>query len=240
MIRAPIAKLASGPRTLSAETSAYLCRVLRLVEGDRFVAFDPEAHTEADATIAEASPNAARVSVGAVRAAAIVASTPLVLVYGLAKGEKVDDVVRDATELGATHIVLTATARTVVKVDDQKRAGKLERWRRIAEQAARQSRRADPPSIELAPTLAGALAGASALAEARFILDPDASEPLGRHLAPRRSTVFAVGAEGGFTDEEVAEARALGYRAVTVGSFVLRTETVAAAVLGALRVLEGT
>jgi 16S rRNA (uracil1498-N3)-methyltransferase len=239
VIRAPVAKLASGARTLDADTSAHLCRVLRLRAGDSFVAFDPEARTEADATIDDPSPEAARVTIGEVRPARVVASAPLVLVYALAKGEKVDAVVRDATELGATRIVLCPTERAVVKVDAPKRSAKLERWARIAEQAARQSGRSDPPGVDLTETFLGALGIAASIAEARFVLDPRATEPLGRHLVSGRATAFAVGPEGGFSPAEIEEARNAGFHSVTLGAFVLRTETVAAAVLGALRVLEG-
>lgn len=238
-VRVPLFGLAAGERTLDAGSSSYLCRVLRLRGGDSFAAFDPEARTEADATIDDPSPSSARVTIGAVRPAKVVASAPLVLVYALAKGEKVDAVVRDATELGATRIVLCAAERAVVKIDEGKRAAKLERWKRIAEQAARQSGRSDPPEVDLEATLSGALGIASSVAEARFILDPRAAEPLGRHLRPGVATAFAVGPEGGFSSDEIELAASLGYRPVTLGSFVLRTETVAAAVLGALRVLEG-
>jgi DNA-directed RNA polymerase sigma subunit (sigma70/sigma32) len=63
-----------------------------------------------DAEVAEA----ARISVDEVRAAKVVARAALVLVYALAKGDKVDAVVRDATELGATRIVVTRTERSIV------------------------------------------------------------------------------------------------------------------------------
>ena len=53
------------------------------------------------------------------------------------------------------------------------------------------------------------------------------------------SLAFAVGPEGGLAESEVAEAEALGYAPVSIGKFVLRTETVPAAVLGAVRILEG-
>jgi 16S rRNA (uracil1498-N3)-methyltransferase len=51
------------------------------------------------------------------------------------------------------------------------------------------------------------------------------------------SIAFAIGPEGGLTDAEIASATARGFRPVSIGPFVLRTETVAAAVLGAVRVL---
>src|SRR5690606_38061840 len=88
-----------------------------------------------------------RVKIGPLRPAEVVAGAGLVLVYALAKGDKVDDVVRDATELGTTRVIVTRTERAVVKMTGERAKDKLDRWRRIAEQAARQCGRADPPSI---------------------------------------------------------------------------------------------
>lgn len=242
-VRTAIAKLASGPHTLSREASHHLCRVLRLGEGDRFIAFDPETRMEADATIDEPSGEAARVSFGHLRPGSVVAEAPIVIVYGLAKGDKVDAVVRDATELGATRIVLARTSRAVAKVDDDRAGTKLERWRRIAEQAARQCGRADPPAIEGVLAWRAALEAATTDADARYCLWENATEPLGDTLLERvrghSSLAFAIGPEGGLSETEVEEARALGFAAVSLGRFVLRTETVVAAVLGAVRVFAG-
>lgn len=240
-IRTPVVKLSAGPRTLGPETSHHLCRVLRLREGDRFVAFDPEARTEADATVIDASGEAARVTIGEVRPAQTVATAPVVLVYGLAKGDKVDAVVRDATELGATRIVVTRTSRAVAKLLAERASTKLERWRRIAEQAARQCGRADPPEIEGVFDWRAALESARPATGACFCLWENATEPLGPLLTTAVSTesalCFAIGPEGGLTEAEVAEARGAGFAPVSLGRFVLRTETVAAAVLGAVRIL---
>jgi 16S rRNA (uracil1498-N3)-methyltransferase len=243
-VRAPVAKLASGERTLSAESSQYLCRVLRLREGERFVAFDPESRTEADATILEASGSAARVTIGECHAASVVAETPVALVYGLAKGDKVDSVVRDATELGATRIVIARTTRAVAKLDGERAETKVERWRRIAEQAARQCGRSDPPVVDGVKGWGEALSLASSAggdAAAKYCLWENATEPLApllRDALARGAPIsFAIGPEGGLTEAEVEEARVLGYAPVSLGRFVLRTETVAAAVLGAVRIL---
>ena len=240
-VRAPVAKLASGERTLSAESSQYLCRVLRLREGEKFVAFDPESRTEAEAIILEASASAARVTVGDCHAASVVADTPVALVYGLAKGDKVDSVVRDATELGATRIVIARTTRAVAKLDGERAGTKVERWRRIAEQAARQCGRADPPVVEGVLDWREALALASAEGAAKFCLWENATEPLAPELRAalgRGAPIsFAIGPEGGITEAEVQQARVLGYAPVSLGRFILRTETVAAAVLGAVRIL---
>lgn len=240
--RASIAKLSPGKRTLARDLSRHLCKVLRLEAGQRFVAFDPETHREADVTLLEASDSAASIEVGELRAAEVVASVPLVLVYALAKGDKVDAVVRDATELGATRILIAQTSRTIVRTDSASGAKKRERWAKIADQAARQCGRADPPAIEGVLSWNEALTTASRESTARYCLYERATTPLGASLASRiaesASLAFAIGPEGGLSEEEVREAESLGFTPVSLGPFILRTETVAAAVFGAVRVLE--
>ncbi len=239
-VRAPISGLAEGERVLPAETSHYLCRVRRLGPGARFVGFDPDARTEADTEVLDAEATGARVRIGPLRPAQVVAGAGLVLVYALAKGDKVDDVVRDATELGATRVIVTRTERAVVKATGERAKEKLDRWRRITEQAARQCGRADPPAILGVFDWAEALQQASDC-EARFCLDPRAVESLGAALTPAvlrgASVAFAIGPEGGLSGGEVETAALHGFLPVSLGPFVLRTETVAAAVLGAVRVL---
>jgi 16S rRNA (uracil1498-N3)-methyltransferase len=152
-------------------------------------------------------------------------------------------VIRDATELGATDVFLAPTVRSIVRLDEGKATTKEDRWRRIAEQAARQSGRADPPRVALTPEWRSALERAANLADARFVLDPHAGEPLGPRLgaaiARDSSLAIAVGPEGGLAPEEIEQAELAGFTPASVGRFVLRTETVAAAVLGAVRVLQG-
>lgn len=243
-VRCAVTTLAAGSRVLPPEASHYLCRVLRLGRGDRFVAFDPASRLEADASVEEASGGAARVSIGEPRAAAVLAGARITLVYAHAKGDKVDAVVRDATELGATRILIARTERAVAKAVGDRQDAKLGRWRRIAEQAARQCGRADPPDVGGVLAWKDALEAAAKDAEARYCLWEQATEPLAGTLLDRvragSALAFAVGPEGGLAESEVLEARALGFAAVSIGRFVLRTETVPAAVLGAVRILEGT
>lgn len=237
MIRAPIAGLASGVMPIAAETARYLVRVRRLRAGDSFLAFDPVTRLEAEAVLVD--PMTARIAEP--RPASVVAASELVLVYALAKGDKVDDVVRDATELGATRVIIARTERSVVKADAERADAKRARWLRIAEQAARQCGRGDPPAILGIFAWEEALERASGVCEARFCLDPHAAEALGPLLsasvAGRASIAFAIGPEGGLAPEEIARAGTAGFVPVSLGAFVLRTETVAAAILGAVRVL---
>ena len=233
-VRVPLRALAAGDRILTPETAHYVTGVLRLGPGARFVAFDPDAHAEADAEVLDA----ARVRIGELAPAKVVADAPLVVVYALAKGDKIDATIRDATELGATRIVLAETARSVVKATERIEK-KRERWQRIVEEAARQCGRGDPPTIDGPLPWRDALATAGA--DVAYCLDPRAPEALGATLASvvasRSALAFAIGPEGGLTEDEVRAASDAGFRPVSLGAFVLRTETVAAAVLGAVRVL---
>ncbi len=239
--RAPVANLTPGTRTLPPETSHYLCRVLRLRAGDTFVAFDPAAHVEGDATVIAASSDAAQVLVGAMRDAPLIAKRHITLVYALAKGDKVDAVVRDASELGATRIVVARSARSVAKAEGARAREKIERWTRVAEQAARQCGRADPPEVSGIFDWREALEHAARDADVRYCLWERATEPLGEALPAAiergAALAFAVGPEGGLAESEIDDASALGFSIVSLGRYVLRTETVAAAVLGAVRIL---
>ena len=220
----------------------YLARVLRLRAGDAFVAFDPATGREADATTVRAEPDALTVRFGSLREGATRSPLEITLIQGLAKGDKCDAVVRDATELGATRVIVATTRRSVVKLDAARGAERQARWARIAQEASRQCGRADVPAIDAPCAWAQAIARVSDGA-ARFVLWEQASEPLGPPLFTALSggvpLAFACGPEGGLEQAEVDAAREQGWAVVSVGPLALRTETVAAAVLGAVRVWSG-
>jgi 16S rRNA (uracil1498-N3)-methyltransferase len=150
--------------------------------------------------------------------------------------------VRDATELGATRVIVAVTKRAVVKLDGARAAERQARWARIAQEASRQSGRSDAPRVDAPCAWDEALARAGEHG-ARFVLWSHATEPLApallSALGDGAPLAFACGAEGGLDEREIDEARARGWTIVTLGPGVLRTETVAAAVLGAVRVWSG-
>jgi 16S rRNA (uracil1498-N3)-methyltransferase len=158
------------------------------------------------------------------------------LVQGIAKGDKMDMIVRDATELGVDRIVPILCERSVARPASV-RAG---RWRRIAVEAARQCGRGDTP--EIAPLLAlDEAVRDTALCEesvrCRLCMSPSGELRFGSRLmdCPRGRAVVAVGPEGGFASSEHTRFVEAGFAVVSLGPLVLRTETVCAAVLGAIR-----
>lgn len=229
--RVAVRGLAQGERPVDADAAKHLVKVLRFAPGDAFVAFDPDAHVEADAVLVSTG-GAVVARFSAPRPAAVIARAPRVWVHGLAKGDKCDAIARDATELGATRVIFAPCARSVARPKDA--AAKLKRWSRVAEEAARQCGRADPPEIVMVTSWEEALVSCSG---ARVCLHPGAREALSTaDLAGEGPRAFAAGPEGGLTDEELAIAERLGWSVRTLGAFVLRTETVPSAVLGALLV----
>ncbi len=240
--RIPVANLTSGERRLEGAVAHYLTRVLRLRAGDAFVAFDPKSAHEADATTIRGEGNSVIVRFDALREGGTRAFGSLTWVQAIAKGNKCDAIVRDATELGATRIAVAVTERSVVRLDPPRARARQARWCKIAEEAARQSGRSEAPRVDAPAEWSHVVAGVEEAA-ARFCLWQGAGAPLARPLFDALSRgaplAFACGPEGGLTSSEVALAEHCGWTVVTLGPLTLRTETVAAAVLGAVRVWTG-
>jgi 16S rRNA (uracil1498-N3)-methyltransferase len=234
VLRVPVDRLEPGELVLDARASHYVANVYRLAHGARIVLIEPERAVEAVAEVLDVERSGVRCRVGPVTPARA-AARPVLLLQGLAKAEKLDAIVRDATELGATLVAAVETSRSVVRLGG--RADKrLDRWRRIAREAARQAGRGDVPDVRgpMPWSEAVALAPTDAL---KVCLWEEATEPLGRELSrlsAEQAVAIAVGPEGGLTPEEAGLAAGAGYRLVSLGPFILRTETVAAAVLGAV------
>lgn len=229
MLRVPV-ELPPGATELElpAESARYVARVHRLDVGGAFVAFDPDARTEADATITSIARDRVRVALGPTRASTRLPRRRVTLLQGIAKSEKMDAIVRDATELGATSIVPVRLARSI---PTSKSDAALTRWRRIAVEAARQCGRGDVPDISSPVDLARALDGQEGV---RCALAPGGERSLGetvRSAEAGASIALLVGPEGGLDAAETALAGERGFALVRLGAFVLRTETAATAAL---------
>jgi 16S rRNA (uracil1498-N3)-methyltransferase len=193
MTRAPIPDLTPGEHRLEGAVAHYLARVLRLRAGDAFVAFDPATAREADAVTVWTDQETITVRFGPLRAGHARAPHSLTWVQGLAKGDKCDAVVRDATELGATRVMVATTRRSVVKLDAAKATERQARWARIASEAARQCGRSDAPLVDVPRPWTDALARAADTGTGddavRFCLWEQATDPLAPPLFAARLRV---------------------------------------------------
>ncbi len=237
MIRVPHAGLAVGPLELDAAASRYAARVRRVQAGDVVLLFDPEAAVEAEAVVEQArgKRGEVRVVVGAVRPASLRPRRAVTVIQCVGKADKLDQVVRDATELGATAVLPAWSERCVA---ERSSLASLARLGRVAVEAARQCLRGDVPRVEAPRPLSEVLAETKS--DVRMVLDPTASRPLRAALegaASTTSVAFVVGPEGGLSSGEILACAEAGFGPVRLGGLVLRTETAATAALGAIAAL---
>jgi 16S rRNA (uracil1498-N3)-methyltransferase len=233
----------AGTAVLAADESHHLARVLRLVPGDPVAIFDGRGH-EFLARVERAVRDAAAVTLVQPIAPTAEPVVRVTLVQAVLKGDKMDDVVRDATMAGVAHIAPVVTARTEIKVSALKRGHAAERWQRVAVASAKQSRRAWVPPTDLAVPLATWLA-APFSGPRLLLVEPSAGEEgvlsmrqLQERARPECAACLA-GPEGGWTAEERAAALAAGCLPATLGPLTLRADAVALAVLAALSVVWG-
>jgi 16S rRNA (uracil1498-N3)-methyltransferase len=238
--RVPLTDLAEGERVLPEEAAHYVIRVRRLARGDTFVAFDPVAALESDATLLEATRERVLCRLEAPRPGYVPTGPRVTLIQCAGKGDKIEEVIRSATALGATAIVFTESERAVVRfgaADGEKRRA---RFHAVALDAGRQSGRGDLPVISIAESLTEVLQRTAAGA-LKFCLDPEGSKPLfeGLESYAGPEIVLLIGPEGGLAAAEYDAAESAGFTRVRLGKFTLRTELAAAAALGALAAFLG-
>lgn len=211
--------------TLGKEDSHHLLRVMRAQEGAPFTVM--AGGYQHDCVLAGVEDGRAVGQVVSSRPASGEPPIRITLFQGLAKGEKMELVIQHGTEIGVTEFAPVATGRSVVKLDPKRAAERVERWQRIAREAAEQSRRGAVPTVAPVATWKQALARCS---QFDLVLVPweEGGESLRAVLEQRsgiRSIALFIGPEGGLSADEVALAREQGAIPVTLGPRILRTET---------------
>jgi 16S rRNA (uracil1498-N3)-methyltransferase len=162
-----------------------------------------------------------------------VPSPRLVVVQALPKGDRGELAVEVLTELGVDEIVPWAASRSIAQWHGPRGQRALDKWRRTAREAAKQSRRPRVPEVS---GLAGTAAIATRLVEgSALVLHEAADQSLASVALPGAGElIVVVGPEGGVAPEELDAFTAAGARPVRLGEHVLRTSTAGAAALSAL------
>ncbi|MGI6725036.1 MAG: RsmE family RNA methyltransferase [Christensenellales bacterium] len=202
--------------SLSPEDSHHALRVLRLRPGDTVRVSAQGLHFNARLEVDHQQVRARILD----ELASNEARTRITLYQGWPKGDKLDQIVRQSTELGVAAFVPVLFARCVARPDQ---AGKrLERLNKIAREAAMQSERTIIPPV-LAPISAAELpTRLQKHALALVLYENERHQTLASVLNGQADLALVIGPEGGLTAEEVA---AMGAQPVTLGPRVLRTET---------------
>lgn len=220
---------------LSAADLHHAVAVLRIRAGELVEVVDPRARVGWTVRVLSATRELMKAEV--VSELVLPKLPHVVLVQGVAKGEKMDLIVRQAVELGAAEIVPVLTSRTVVRLDRSKLQSRGERWRRIAKGAAEQSRRMTVAHVHDPLPISQALASLEAF-DAVLVLWEDSSTGVGLRSAVTAlgarfdgRLALVVGPEGGLSEDEVDSLAAVGGTPVTLGPGILRTETAAVVAL---------
>ncbi|MBO8168819.1 MAG: 16S rRNA (uracil(1498)-N(3))-methyltransferase [Thermoanaerobacteraceae bacterium] len=156
----------------------------------------------------------------------------LTLLQGVAKGDKFDFIIQKTTELGISAIIPVQAQRSVAKIKPERAAKRLQRWQRIAKEAAKQCGRARVPEIEEPATLERALQSLPGDTSIMIPWEDEKTVSIGEALRKHdfsRNIALVIGPEGGLTAEEVALAVSFGAIPVSLGQRILRTETAAIA-----------
>ena len=223
---------------LPADQLRYLRNVLRLKTGDALTLFDGRGF-EYSALITGLGGRRAQVKVTAKNRIPEEPAPKITLAQALPKGAKLEWIIQKATELGASVILPFTSARSIPKIQENKKEEKLSRWRKIAAEAAEQCGRFDVPEIPGILTFEKALerAAAGSLKVIFWEAESERSlrEVLGDNAVGIKDVFVVVGPEGGFGLAEIDRARASGFVTASLGKRVLRVETAALAVLAILQ-----
>lgn len=163
-------------------------------------------------------------------------SVKITLAQGLAKGEKMDFIIQKAVEMGASSIVPVAMEHSVVRLEGAKADKKVERWQKIAEAAAKQSKRDIIPQVQHVQTMQQMLANNDLQHK---IIAYECEDRLGLKTALQscdnlQELLLIIGPEGGISEFELELARKNGAVPVSLGKRILRAETAGVVALSAI------
>lgn len=224
--------------SLPRDEGQHLTKVLRLGVGDTVAVFDGRGR-EFLGRVASATGREVRVQLISRVEPATESGVAITLGQAVLKGDKMDEIVRDAVMLGVAAIQPIVTKRTEITVAALMKGARLDRWRRVALASVKQSRRAILPEIRM-PLTFETLLDEPASPLRVMLVEPAASaevEPISvlmKEPAPSDVLLF-VGPEGGWTEPEWSAAAASGVRLMTLGPRTLRADAVPVAAISVLQ-----
>jgi 16S rRNA (uracil1498-N3)-methyltransferase len=225
---APATVIAGDTAKIDGPLARRLATVLRLRPGDVVSLFDGSG-VDTIVRLDQVRDSAVSGAVIDRRAGPPDPRSHVTLYQSITKGERFDWVVEKATELGVHRIVPTIASRSIAR---PREGARLDRWRRIATEAAEQCGRGDVPAVDVPETFDAALGGASGIILVPFEAADETAPAIATVLRRRIDELFAIavvslfiGPEGGFEPAEVKAAVSRGADIVTMGDRILRSDT---------------
>ncbi|HUT54765.1 MAG TPA: 16S rRNA (uracil(1498)-N(3))-methyltransferase [bacterium] len=229
----PVSRVKPGPGgqtevIIPRDTAHHMRTVLRLSAGAVVILFDNSGQ-EYEAEITECKPSVVKARVVRSTSPRVESPLKITLAQALIKGNSFDKLITLATELGVTRLIPIFTARTVVSLNKEEAAERVERWERIVEEAAAQSKRVRVPVIEAPAPLKEFLErkrdGVKIILYERG--GGGQLQEIIEEKKPETITLLA-GPEGGFEQAEVKQAMDAGFKIWGLGPRILRAENAGA------------
>ena len=232
----PQPQIEKGMLKIEGDEVKHIRKVLRLRAGDEITVFDGLGK-EFEGTIVEEGPSSVMVKIQNIFSSRGDSPLEVTLAQSLLKGEKMDYLIQKATELGVKEIIPFFSSRSVPLLEKTSRLKRHHRWGKIAIEASKQCGRGVVPKIESLQDYSAMLHTAST-SGLRLILWEREGIRLKEVLERSRekTKIFSIiGPEGGFSQDEVDEAKRAGFLPVTLGRRILRAETASLCFLGILQ-----
>jgi 16S rRNA (uracil1498-N3)-methyltransferase len=219
---------------LTGEQAKYVTRVLRLKADDTILMFDGNGG-QYSAEVRSFARNRVLLHIGDRQARDVESPLAIHLIQGLSRGGRMDVVIQKSTELGVRRISPVITQYSVVRLDSGRAASRHEHWRKISQSACEQCGRNILPQIGMPQTLSDWLDCNPGKRSTRILLDPQSSESMATMQKPDSDVELLIGPEGGLSEAERTRCEESGFRAVSLGPRILRTETAALAGIAVLQ-----
>jgi 16S rRNA (uracil1498-N3)-methyltransferase len=236
----PTPQIEKGMLRVEGNEVKHIRRVLRLKAGDEIIVFD-SLGKEYEGTIIEETTSSVVIKIQNIFLSKRDSPLDVTLAQSLLKGEKMDYLIQKATELGVKEIVPFFSSRSVPLLEKSGRLKRHHRWGRIAIEASKQCGRGVVPKIEPLQDYSEMLQIASP-GSLRLILWEREGGKLKEVLERSKEKTrifFIIGPEGGFSQEEIEEAKRAGFIPVTLGRRILRAETASLCLLSILQYEQG-
>lgn len=222
---------------LPEPVARHAVRVLRLPPGAGMALFDGRGG-EYPARIERIEKDRVTVALGTWQDIERESPLHVTLIQAVQAGEKMDYTIQKAVELGISDIIPVDSRRSVLRLAGERAAKRVAHWQGVVAAACEQCGRNQLPLVAPLEKMENWLARPPIPGTLRLMLAPEASDTLAS-IQPAQRVQLLIGAEGGFDPQEVLAARQAGFRSVSLGPRVLRTETAGLAALAALQVLWG-
>ena len=223
---------------ITGEDAKHIALSLRMKEGEGLMLCTPDGRRH-ECEIAGIGRDEVRVRILSSTVCEQEPDVEASLYIALMKGDKIDDVVQKAVELGVYEITPFLSARCISRPDEKSLNKKIARWQKIADNAASQSRRGILPRVNPCIALGDIPEAVKGMEKAVVFYECGGEKLSGIIEKGCRSVALITGAEGGFEQEEIDLLKAGGIEVATLGKRILRAQTAPIAALCATMLLTG-